>query len=55
MGNFTLDIFVYNRSRWTRRFEVSCPDRRHRRRKGEEGKAASTPGVLPLENRVRIG
>ncbi|KAK0236173.1 TRAPP trafficking subunit Trs65-domain-containing protein [Armillaria nabsnona] len=55
MGNFTLDIFVYNRSRWTRRFEVSCPDRRHRRRKGEEGKSASTPGVLPLENRVRIG
>ncbi|KAG7451363.1 uncharacterized protein BT62DRAFT_882978 [Guyanagaster necrorhizus] len=55
MGKFTLDIFVYNRSRWTRRFEVSCPDRRNRRRRGEEGKTAFTSGILPLENRVRIG
>ncbi|KAK0469510.1 TRAPP trafficking subunit Trs65-domain-containing protein [Desarmillaria tabescens] len=55
MGKFTLDIFVYNRSRWTRRFEVSCPDRRNRRRKGDKGNSTSISGVLPLENRVRIG
>ncbi|KAK0205036.1 TRAPP trafficking subunit Trs65-domain-containing protein [Desarmillaria ectypa] len=55
MGKFTLDIFVYNRSRWARRFEASCPDRRNRRRKGDKGNTTSTPGVLPLENRVRIG
>ncbi|KAG0700370.1 TRAPP trafficking subunit Trs65-domain-containing protein [Suillus ampliporus] len=67
---FTLDIFVFNQSSWTRRFEISCPDPdRRRRRKIEQEKAArggkttmeelksvmTPPGVLPLQNRVRVG
>jgi hypothetical protein len=62
---FTLDIFVFNQSLWPRRFEVTCPDRRRRRRGGAEmgvydggGEAARKmgyPGVLPMESRVRIG
>jgi len=67
---FTLDIFVFNRSSWTRRFEISCPDPdRWRRRKIEQEKAArggrttieelrsvmTPPGVIPLQNRVRVG
>ena len=66
---FTLDIFVFNQSLWTRRFEVSCPDRRWRRRLGGEDQKVSggehpigarktktdSPGILPLDNRVRIG
>jgi len=77
LHTFTLDIFVFNQSSWTRRFEVSYPDRRHRRKQDEasgaggvgggkhnrmSGKSLSgglgnldTPGILPLENRVRIG
>ena len=62
---FTLDIFVFNQSLWSRRFEVTCPGGRRRRRGGAEmgvndggGEAARKmgyPGVLPMENRVRIG
>ncbi|KAF9477650.1 hypothetical protein BDN70DRAFT_837474 [Pholiota conissans] len=62
---FTLDIFVFNQSLWPRRFEVTCPERRRRRRGGEEtgvydgGSLAARkmgyPGVLPLESRIRIG
>ncbi|KAG2342812.1 hypothetical protein BDR05DRAFT_325279 [Suillus weaverae] len=67
---FTLDIFVFNQSTWTRRFEISCPDPdRRRRRKIEQEKAArggkttieelksvmTPPGILPLQNRVRVG
>ncbi|KAG1752842.1 TRAPP trafficking subunit Trs65-domain-containing protein [Suillus lakei] len=67
---FTLDIFVFNQSSWTRRFEISCPDPdRRRRRKIEQEKAArggkttieelksvmTPPGILPLQNRVRVG
>jgi hypothetical protein len=62
---FTLDIFVFNQSLWPRRFEVTCPDRRRRRRGGVEmgvyeGGTEATrkmgyPGVLPLESRIRIG
>ncbi|KAF9241868.1 TRAPP trafficking subunit Trs65-domain-containing protein [Melanogaster broomeanus] len=69
---FTLDIFVYNQSSWTRRFEVSYPDAdRRRRQKAEQNKAAHRsggkvaleelkasiipPGILPLQNRVRVG
>ncbi|KAH7888903.1 TRAPP trafficking subunit Trs65-domain-containing protein [Phlebopus sp. FC_14] len=70
-GKFTLDIFVYNRSSWTRRFEVSCPDvDRKRRGKVEQNLAAGQgrkaafeelkaaiepPGILPMQNRVRVG
>ncbi|KAH9839023.1 TRAPP trafficking subunit Trs65-domain-containing protein [Rhodofomes roseus] len=58
LDQFTLDIFVFNQSSWTRRFEVSHPDERRRRRKGRgDGKKADggSPGIMPLENRVRIG
>ncbi|THH31398.1 hypothetical protein EUX98_g2797 [Antrodiella citrinella] len=65
LDQFTLDIFVFNRSSWTRRFEVSYPDRRRRRR--EQANIIATlgidvslkededVGIVPLENRVRIG
>ena len=66
LDQFTLDIFVFNRSSWTRRFEVSYPDRRKQRREkmyfeGRDGtdskttNGADTPGIIPLANRVRIG
>lgn len=57
LDQFTLDIFVFNQSSWTRRFEVSHPDERRRRRKGRSDgkKDAGSPGIMPLENRVRIG
>jgi hypothetical protein len=56
---FTLDIFVFNQSTWTRRFEVTCPDRR-RRRKSEGGRydgarKMGLVGILPMDARVRIG
>ncbi|KAF9262890.1 hypothetical protein L218DRAFT_980323 [Marasmius fiardii PR-910] len=62
---FTLNIFVFNKSGWTRRFDVSCPDLRTLRKKNEErqrkfgrgaeGRVKALPGVVPLENRVRVG
>ncbi|KAG7088136.1 hypothetical protein E1B28_012158 [Marasmius oreades] len=62
---FALNIFVFNKSSWTRRFDVSCPDprmlRKNEERLGslrksfESGRATALPGVVPLENRVRIG
>jgi hypothetical protein len=74
LDRFTLDIFVFNRSSWTRRLEVSYPERRRRRQAAARRPqsesyfpglppppAASAdakeevPGILPLENRVRIG
>lgn len=68
---FTFDIFVYNQSSWTRRFEVSCPNADRRQRKIEQSKVTpgsrgkrnmeeftaliTPPGILPLQNRVRVG
>src|SRR5258708_14188759 len=62
---FTLDIFILNQSLWLRRFEITCPERRRRKRGGSEmgvfeGGSEATrrmgyPGILPLESRVRIG
>ncbi|KAG1715623.1 hypothetical protein ID866_1547 [Astraeus odoratus] len=63
---FSLDIFVFNQSSWTRRFEVSCPDvDRSQHGKVEESASSQTnidelsmigsPGILPLQNRVRVG
>ncbi|KAG6826661.1 hypothetical protein H0H92_014934 [Tricholoma furcatifolium] len=60
---FTLDIFVYNQSEWTRRFEVTCPTRRRRRDVQRDKRADGSvgvkkeefPGILPLDSRVRIG
>ncbi|KAF8268203.1 TRAPP trafficking subunit Trs65-domain-containing protein [Lactarius quietus] len=53
---FVLDVFVFNQSVWTRRFEVSVWERR-RRRQGHAGAGGPGigPGILPLESRVRVG
>jgi hypothetical protein len=69
LDTFTLDIFVFNQSTWTRRFEISSPDQRRRRKQDGVGARYGTgkggllrglgdgdkPGILPLENRIRIG
>ncbi|ESK95268.1 hypothetical protein Moror_4026 [Moniliophthora roreri MCA 2997] len=58
---FTLDIFVFNKSDWTRRFEISYPDPRVMRKRNEmHGNKASSgagkgQGIVPMENRIRIG
>ncbi|TFK31772.1 TRAPP trafficking subunit Trs65-domain-containing protein [Crucibulum laeve] len=61
---FTLDVFVFNQSLWPRRFEVTCPGGRRRRRDGggvyltglsSDARKSGYPGVLPLDSRVRIG
>jgi len=68
LDTFGIEIFVFNRSERTRRFEVSYSDKRRRRQHtvaGYEGNAAGnipnelggrhTPGLLPLDDRIRIG
>ncbi|EJF65622.1 hypothetical protein DICSQDRAFT_178131 [Dichomitus squalens LYAD-421 SS1] len=59
LDQFTLDIFVFNQSSWTRRFEVSYPEERRRRRKAKERgdglREVRPPSIIPLQNRVRIG
>ncbi|KAK7061966.1 TRAPP trafficking subunit Trs65-domain-containing protein [Favolaschia claudopus] len=56
LDHFTLDVFVFNQSEWTRRFEVTCPDRRRGRGMSLiPGEKAPSPGIVPLDNRVRIG
>ena len=51
---FTLDIFVFNKSSWMRRFEVTYPDSRTSRKAG--GQVGSRRlGIVPLENRIRVG
>jgi len=67
LDQFTLDIFVFNKSSWTRRFEISYPDRRKLRKEQEllhlrdttqllvAQKSEGDPGILPLENRIRVG
>ena len=57
---FTLDVFVFNQSVWTRRFEVSVWERRRRRQgnvhgAGVGGGPSAGPGIVPLESRVRVG
>jgi hypothetical protein len=74
---FALEIFVFNQSPVTRRFEVSLPDRkRHRKQLLEDkrrsahqeqapsnfrlvgdalSRMGSQAGILPLENRIKIG
>jgi len=47
---FTLDIFVFNKSSWMRRFEVTYPDARMSRKTGSQ-----RLGIIPLENRIRVG
>lgn len=56
LDQFTLDIFVFNQSSWTRRFEVSYPGERQARRRAKREKGeVRPPGIIPLENRVRVG
>ena len=63
MDVFGLDVFVYNRSERTRVFEVSYPHRRRRRQEdrvsmgwgSRKGKGIAAHGILPLDNRVRVG
>jgi hypothetical protein len=51
---FTLDIFVFNKSSWMRRFEITHPDSRTSRKTG--GQVGSQRlGIIPLENRIRVG
>ena len=51
---FTLDIFVFNKSSWMRRFEVTYPDARASRKvSGQIGTQGL--GIIPLENRIRVG
>lgn len=56
---FTLDVFVFNKSSWTRRFELSYPERKRRRRDSagrmKSGSSIHDQGVLPMENRIRVG
>ena len=61
---FTLDIFVFNQSSWTRRFEVSYLGADRHAAKKTKGTIAALdelksiiipPGILPLQNRVRVG
>lgn len=53
---FTLDIFVFNKSSWIRRFEISYLDERSWRRRPAAAVGGSEElGVMPLENRIRIG
>lgn len=53
LDSFTLDIFIFNRGEAVRRFDVSCPffDKTGRRKRRQAGDV----GVLPLDNRVRVG
>ncbi|KIY50984.1 hypothetical protein FISHEDRAFT_64538 [Fistulina hepatica ATCC 64428] len=46
LDSFTLDIFIFNRSNWTRRFEISCPS---------GGGRGIGVGIVSLNNRVRVG
>ena len=60
---FYLDVFVFNQSSRTRRFELSHPDVTRRKHDSvldtsmvvATGDALKGPGILPLENRIRIG
>lgn len=65
---FALNIFIFNQSAWTRRFEVTFLERRRRRQGHTEGRGqscnvatrgkaggASGSGIVPLESRVRVG
>ncbi|KAF9792921.1 TRAPP trafficking subunit Trs65-domain-containing protein [Thelephora terrestris] len=51
---FTLDIFVFNKSSWMRRFEVAYPDSRASRKGGGQV-GPKRLGIIPLENRIRVG
>ncbi|KZT42558.1 hypothetical protein SISSUDRAFT_1041157 [Sistotremastrum suecicum HHB10207 ss-3] len=57
---FSLEIFVFNESSRTRRFEIGHLDRRsrHKDKSAKAGTLAEKdlgPGITPMENHVRIG
>lgn len=63
---FYLDVFVFNQSTRTRRLELSHPEPARKRHNTAnqrasmesvqvDSEAANGPGLLPLENRIRIG
>lgn len=58
-NRFTLDIFVFNQSTWTRRFEITCPNRRRSPKSEDDGASGAVKmglvGILPMDSRVRIG
>ncbi|KAF8639224.1 hypothetical protein AX17_001709 [Amanita inopinata Kibby_2008] len=69
LTRFRIEVFVFNRSTWTRRFELSCPSSLRRRKEEmvasqygayngvvkETGNKVGYPGIMPMDNRVRIG
>ncbi|KAM6501156.1 TRAPP trafficking subunit Trs65 domain containing protein [Amanita muscaria] len=68
LSRFSIEVFVFNRSTWTRRFELSYPNTARSKRRErvtsrhgefeapEESKnKPGYPGILPVDNRVRIG
>lgn len=62
LDTFGIEIFVFNRSERTRRFEVSYPDKKRRRQlavalgdSSNNIEQRQAPGILPLENRIRVG
>lgn len=59
MEKFTLDVFVFNRSSWARKFELSYPDRKRRQRDSsgrvKSGTFIHEQGLLPMDNHIRIG
>ncbi|PFH51161.1 hypothetical protein AMATHDRAFT_80440 [Amanita thiersii Skay4041] len=64
LTRFMVEVFVFNRSTWTRRFELSCPNtirKRRRERISQLGRVEDIesklgyPGILPMDNRLRIG
>ncbi|KIJ45123.1 hypothetical protein M422DRAFT_251317 [Sphaerobolus stellatus SS14] len=62
LDTFGVEIFVFNRSGRTRRFEVSYPDMKRRRQQiASEGyttvdlDSRKGPGLVSLDNRIRVG
>ncbi|KAF8585586.1 hypothetical protein K439DRAFT_1660229 [Ramaria rubella] len=65
LDTFAIEIFAFNHGERTRRFEVSYPERRRRHQQvavamKSEGtpqflERKQVPGILPLENRIRVG
>ena len=68
LSKFTIEVFVFNRSTWTRRFELSCPSASRMKRRerimsqygysevvDDSRNKLDYPGILPVDNRVRIG
>jgi len=61
LDTIEIEIFVFNRSERTRRFEVTYPDNKRRRQQGYSPEGSGdlgvprAPGLVSLDNRVRVG